>query len=404
MHMQDLLAIKVTGHLLITDDLGNVLVDKDNAVHPQNLARAISRALANESNYFIKTIAFGNGGTDINAALDITFNPPNDGQAPDIRTWDSQLHNETYREIVDDSNPDIGTGIGSTSGDPVTVTHVSGPGVFSNELGILSQVVVNATLNRGEPTGQIASASQTEGSNFNGTFVFDELGLFTDGKTLVATAGFNDIEVGLPSEVNSDTDTGLEVGGTYNFYITVDGGTQVNIEFTVPLTGGSGTTPQDFTYGDLCEAINTGDVAWNSTWGGSNPLPGGASVSITDISGNYPSIVGAQTFGFLRFTSPTVGASSSVLIEDGDTTSLSPVDANLFNDSVGLNPSPSTGSTIQTPVDGEDAGVQNDPVNSDDEAERLLAHLTFAPVLKAADRELNIRYTLTVAVARTSTL
>ena len=67
--MQELLPIIVKGHLHIEDDLGNVLVDKDNAIHPQNMARVISRALANESNYFIKEIAFGNGGTDISEDL-----------------------------------------------------------------------------------------------------------------------------------------------------------------------------------------------------------------------------------------------------------------------------------------------------------------------------------------------
>jgi len=399
--MQEILPVKVIGHLLIEDDLGNVLVDKHNAVHPQNMARVISRALANESNYFVKHIAFGNGGTDINAALDITFNPANDGQSPDIRTWDSQLYNETYREIVDDSDINIGTGAGSAAGDPTTVEHVSGPGVFSNDLGLLSQVTVNATLNQNEPTGQIATGTQAEGSNFDGSFVFDEVGLFTDGKPIVATAGVHDIRVGLPSEVNSETSTGLQVAGQYNFYITVDGGTRTQITITVPSVGGTGVGgAADFTYGDLCEAINTGDSAWGLS--GSSPLPAGATCLITDTSGNYSTLIGVQTFGFLRFESATTGASSIILIEDGDATSLSPVVHNLFNNTVGLNPAPSTGSTIQTAADGEAAGVQNDPVNSTTEAERLLAHVTFAPVLKAASRELTITYTLTVAVARST--
>ena len=401
--MQELLPIKINGHLHIEDDLGNVLVDKENAIHPQNMARAISRALANESNYFIKEIAFGNGGTDINAALDITFNPANDGQSPDIRTWDSQLYNETYREIVDDSDISIGTGVGSASGDPTTVEHVSGPGVFSNELGILSQVTVNATLNRDEPTGQIASGTQVQGANFDSAFTFDEVGLFTGGDPTTATAGYHDVEVGLPAEVNSDIDTGLIPGRAHEFLITVDGGTQTTIDFVVPATGGSGTTATDFTYGDLCEAINTGDIGWNALWGGTSTLPSGASVSVTDLNGNYPSVVGSQTYGYLRFTSATTGASSSILVENGTTVAGSPLTTvNLFDDTYGVNPSPSTGSTIQTAVDGVDAGVQNDPVNSTTEAERMLTHITFAPVLKAATRELNITYTLTVAVARST--
>lgn len=397
--MHDILPVQIKGHLHIEDDLGNVLVDKENAIHPQNMARAISRALANESNYFVKEIAYGNGGTDINAALDITFNPANDGQSPDIRTWDSQLYNETYREIVDDSDINIGTGVGSASGDPTTVEHVSGPGVFSNELGILSQVTVNSTLNRDEPTGQIASGTDAQGANFDGSFTFDEIGLFTGGLPTTATAGYHDVEVGLPAEVNSDIDTGLINSRAYEFLVTVDGGTQTTISFVLPANGGSGTLTTDFTYGDLCEAINTGNIAWNATWGGVNPLPSGASISVTDLNGNYPSIVGTQTFGYLRITSATTGATSTILIEDG--VAGSPT-TNLFDDVTGLNPSPSTGSSIQSAVDGVDAGIQNDPVNSDTESERMVTHVTFAPVLKAATRELNITYTLTVAVARST--
>jgi len=401
--MQELLPIIVKGHLHIEDDLGNVLVDKDNAIHPQNMARVIARALANESNYFVKYIAYGNGGTDINAALDITFNPANDGQSPDIRTWDSQLYNETYREIVDDSDISIGTGVGSAAGDPVTVEHVSGPGVFSNELGILSQITVNSTINRDEPTGQIPSGTDAQGANFDGSFTFDEVGLFTGGLPTSSTAGYHDIEVGLPAEVNSDVDTGLINSRDYEFLITVDAGTQTTISFTVPATGGSGTLATDFTYGDLCEAINTGDISWNATWGGVSPLPSGATVSVTDLNGNYPTIIGAQTFGYLRFTSASTGLGSSILIVDGTTVAGSPLtDVNLFDNAYGLNPSPSTGSTIQSAVDGVDAGVQNDPVNSSTEAERMLTHITFAPVLKAATRELNITYTLTIAVARST--
>jgi hypothetical protein len=403
--MHEILPVQIKGHVHIEDDLGNVLLDKDNAIHPQNMARVISRALANESNYFVKYIAYGNGGTDINAALDITFNQANDGQTPDIRTWDSQLYNETYREIVDDSDINIGTGVGSASGDPTTVEHVSGPGVFSNELGILSQVTINAVLNRNEPTGQIASGTDADGANFDGSFVFDEIGLITDGKPLTATAGYQDVQVGLPSEVNSDTSTGLIAGREHDFQITVDGGTTQTISFTVPSTGGSGTGgASDFTYGDLCEAINTGDTSWG--FAGSSPLPGGATILVTDTTGNYSTLVGAQTFGYLRIQSATSGASSSIDILNGTAAAVgSPqlsVPNDLFDGTFGLNPAPSTGSTIQTAVAGEDVGVQNDPVNSTEEAERLLAHVTFAPVLKAASRELTVTYTLTVAVARST--
>ena len=392
MKLHDTLPVKMIGHVKIVDDLGNVLLDKENAVHPQNMARVITRALSNESNYFIKRIAFGNGGTTVDAALNVTFNPANDGQAPDTRTYDSQLYNETYSEIVDDSDIAIGTGPGADpSGDPPTVEHVSGPGVVSTELGILSQAVITSFLNPGEPTGQNASSTDPTNQNLDGTFTFDEIGLWTDGLPQTPTAGVHELEVGVAATVDSDTSTTLLMANNpHAFEITVDAGTPTTISFDVPF--------DNPTYGDLAEAINTGDVTWNAAWAGVNPLPGGATVSITDTSGSYPSIVGAQTFGFLRFTSGSTGSGSSVLLEPIGTNN--PIGGNsdmfpLLNFPTGTDPS-----AAPTPVAGQDAGVQNDPVNPATEAERLLTHVIFSPIQKTADRTLSITYTLTVAVAR----
>jgi hypothetical protein len=53
-------------------------------------------------------------------------------------------------------------------------------------------------------------------------------------------------------------------------------------------------------------------------------------------------------------------------------------------------------------IDGVAAGSQNDPLNADQEAARLLTHVIFSPIQKTADRTLQITYTLTIAVARTA--
>ncbi len=396
--------LDVKGHCLIEDDLGNTLLDKINAVHPQNISRVIARALANEGNSHIHRIAFGNGGTVTDAAFTITYNTPNDGQPPDVRTWDSRLYNETYSEIIDEGdiaiNPLLGTDPGSAgpnvgnrpgggadpSGDPASIPHVSGPGVRSNDLGLTSEIVITAVLNPGEPSGQ--SATDTAVTDSESSFTFDEIGLYTTGSPAIDSNGYQDIDVG---NRTAEDDSGLIANQTYDFIVTVDGGTPETISFTVPSAGGSGSGGEVL-YGDICEAINTGDTNWNLGWGGSNPLPGvGTTISITNDSLSFSTIVGAQTYGYLRVISGTTGASSSVLLQNGVT-----------NDMVAAL-DPPTGGNILSAVNGEDAGVQNDPTSSETERERLLTHLIFSPILKSANRVLTITYTLTVSVARTQT-
>lgn len=393
--------VQVKGHLKIVDDLGNVLVDKDNAVHPQNLARIFARALANEHNYFIHRMAFGNGGTTVDAAFTVTYRTPNDGQSPDIATWDSRIYNETYSEIIDDGqttlNPLLGTDPGSAdmntgvrpgggsvpSSDPVTVPHVSGPGVRSNDLGLTSEVIITATLNGDEPVGQFVTDNLAPTQNTESSFVFDEIGLYTSGGPAINTSGYQFVDVG---NRKSTDDTGLLAGQTYSFNVAVDGGGSFTITFTVPSSGGSGPGGEVL-YGDLCEAINTGAASWGMS--GSNPLPGGAKMSITDLTGGtFPTIAGAQTYGFLKVESATSGVTSSIDLAGAQT------DALLMS----LNPP--LGATLLTAVNGTIAGLQNSPTNPTMERERLLTHLIFSPVLKSKNRTLAITYTLTISVAK----
>ena len=251
MHLN--MPLEVNGHVTVEDDLGNILLDRDNAVHPQNMSRIIARALSNESNYFVHRIAFGNGGTQVDAACTITYKTPNDGQPPDVRTWDSRLYNETYSEIIDEGNltlntllgtdpgsagPNVGTRAGGgadPSGDPASIPHVSGPGVHSNELGLTSEVVITSVINPGEPTGQFADDSGN--TNTESSFTFDEIGLYTTGAPAYDSNGTNDIDVG---NRNSEDDTGLLWNTQYSFIIDVDLTGVQTITFTTP-PGGSGS-------------------------------------------------------------------------------------------------------------------------------------------------------------------
>ncbi len=397
------LSLKVDGHCHIVDDLGVVHLDKCNAVHPQNISRVIARALANESNFNIHRIAFGNGGTQTDAAYTITYNTPNDGQPPDVRTWDSRIYNETYSETIDEGNvtvnpllgldpgssgPNVGNrpgGGSDPSNDPASIPHVSGPGVRSNELGLTSEIIITAVLNPGEPSGQsLTDSSETNTESF---FTFDEIGLYTDGAPAIDSNGYQDVNVG---DKTAEDDSGLVAGTTYSFDILIDGaGPATTVSFTTPSGGGSGTGGE-ILYGDICEAINTGDVGWNAAWGGTSPLPGvGTTIAITNNSLAFTSISGAQTYGFLRFVSGTTGSGSSVSLSAGTVN-------DMF---AALNPP--AGGAFETAVGGENSGVQNNPTASTTERERLLTHLIFSPILKSSNRQLTLTYTITVSVART---
>ena len=390
--------VNVIGHGHIEDDLGNVLLDKYNAVHPQNLARIFARALSHEHNYYISRIAFGNGGTTVDAAYTITYNVPNDGQSPDTATWDSRIYNETFSKIIDSGqdilNPLLGVDPGSAdsngirpgggsvpSADPTSILHISGPGVRSVDLGLTSEVVISATINASEPLSQSSTDTLSPTENTEANFVFDEIGLYTSGAQALASNGYQYINVGNKTSTSS---TGLAKNAAYSFNVTIDGGTVQTITFTTPTLGGSGSSGE-ILYGDLCEAINTGDPTWLAT-----PITGGT-MSITDDSGGlFSTLVGDETtYGFLRFTSNTQGASSSVSLTGAQTTA--------FLNSIAA----PTIATVEAAVPGTEAGLQNAPTNSTTERERLLAHLIFSPILKAANRVLNITYTLTISVGRT---
>lgn len=381
------LNVSVDGHVLIKDDLNNVLLDKRNAVHPQNMARLIARAFANEANSSIFRLALGNGGTEIDASGNVTFRSPNDGQSPDVQKWNSRLFNETYSEVVDDSSTLLGQDLGSSDAsgsragggaDPSTET---GAGVVSNDLGLTSEVVITAILNSNEPLGQ---PTQGAGGSSSESFAFDEMGLYTPGAAVADSIATASIDVGTK---NSTDDTGLIAGQLYGFNIEVDGSGQT-IEITFTPTTGSGAGGA-ILYGDLVEAINTGDATWNNAWAGSSPLPLGSVVRITDSTTLFPSTTGAETFGFLRFLSGSTGANSSVLVTPTSANGAS----NVF---VALS------GTILSSVNGSDAGVANNPTTPALEGERLLTHLIFSPIFKDVAREITISYTLTISVGRSN--
>lgn len=159
--MQETLNTQIITTVQIKDTkTGEVLVEKANAIHPKNMATAIARGLSNTANHQIFKLKLGNQGTYIDSSQQIVFRPP-------ITTGDTaDLYNATYVEIVDDSDAGVG------AGNSVVFTNI--PASTSTRVIITCVVSSNEAINNPTDGGDGDPSLNPEG-----TFFFDELGLFT---------------------------------------------------------------------------------------------------------------------------------------------------------------------------------------------------------------------------------
>ena len=148
---------KITGHVKVFDpNSGEIFYDDHNAINYENISIAMAQSLSNRDVGTIYSMAFGNGGSSVDATGVITYLPPN------VTGQSATLYNETYAKVVDDNS--------AADTDPqankMTVLHTSGT--------VYTDILVTCLLDYGEPPEQQAFDNST---NFNGEFVFDELGL-----------------------------------------------------------------------------------------------------------------------------------------------------------------------------------------------------------------------------------
>jgi hypothetical protein len=108
---------KIEGFVKIYDpNTGEILVDKKNAIHYENISIAMAETLSNRDVGWIYEMAFGNGGSSVDPTGVIPYLPPNTtGQNAD-------LYNETYAKVVDD-NSAANT---DTANNNMTVLHTPG--------------------------------------------------------------------------------------------------------------------------------------------------------------------------------------------------------------------------------------------------------------------------------------
>jgi hypothetical protein len=152
------------------------------------MAETLSNRTSAQGGGWIYEMAFGNGGSAVDPTGVITYLPPNTtGQNAD-------LYNETYAKVVDDNS--------AADTDPnynkMTVLHTAG--------NVYTDILVTCLLDYGEPAGQQAFDNST---NFNGEYVFDELGLKSwngsaDNLRLITHVIFHPVQKSLNRQIQID--------------------------------------------------------------------------------------------------------------------------------------------------------------------------------------------------------
>ena len=180
---------KITGHVKIYDPTnGEIFYNDHNAIHYENISIAMAQTLSDRNLGYIYQMAFGNGGSSVDPTGVITYLPPNTtGQ-------NASLYNQTYQKVVNDNS--------AADTDPInnnmTVLHTAGT--------VYSDILVSCLLDYGEPAQQQAFDNST---NFNGEFVFDELGLkvwngAADNLRLITHVIFHPVQKSLNRQIQID--------------------------------------------------------------------------------------------------------------------------------------------------------------------------------------------------------
>ena len=156
-NFKDTQGIMLQGHIKIHDpESGEVIVNKRNAIHYENMSIALAESLSNAGQGWINEMSFGNGGTSVDPTGVITYLTPNSTGT------NASLYNQTFTKVVDDrsvNNID-------PSRNKTEIRHISGTNY--------TDILVTCLLDYGEPNGQDAFDTA---SNANNLYVFDELGL-----------------------------------------------------------------------------------------------------------------------------------------------------------------------------------------------------------------------------------
>jgi hypothetical protein len=235
------------------DDLGNTVRDQHNSIHVQNFTRIFARALANEPNSSIYSIALGDGGTYDTINKTIVKKSVNNGKYPDEATWMSRLYNQTHTIKYTDAE------------------------VASAETNLSSTVIATAKLLPNTPLEHYKYYAGISKTPTDYLFKIDELGLFTSGTDIIPTPGtqhciFSKIKLSdrmnLPQ--NSYTFT-IRINNNNNVTVTIPVGS-VNDDYNYMITS---INKQLLQYGCsvvLKQYINESHLIFTTTAGGKSAV------------------------------------------------------------------------------------------------------------------------------------
>lgn len=177
----DEVKLKIIGHVKMFEyedrsqvgtDTGRVILDKYNAVHPENMSILVARAVANRENGAIHSMYFGTGGATIDPLGNVQYASPNTTGAAD-------LHVPVYFEVIDDTD-------NAPAGNQLAVRHIGGT--------LFSDVEARCILDKDEPFGQPLTDNVGPTNLNTDQFVFDEIGLKTADGLLVTHIVFTPIQ------------------------------------------------------------------------------------------------------------------------------------------------------------------------------------------------------------------
>ena len=168
--------VNIIGHVLIKDfDTGDIVLNKRNDIHKENMSDALTRVLSNtlfSSNNvgIIKNIVLGNGGININDEGNINY------KYPRVNNLIDTLYNQTLSVDVDyDEDTDEDNNVVSN--------HIDGTNY--------SDVVITCSLDYGDPTDQESTVDSTD---ITSQYVFNELGLLSNNGRLLTHLIFHPIQ------------------------------------------------------------------------------------------------------------------------------------------------------------------------------------------------------------------